>query len=118
MTTSRVIGRNGTAAIVEQTGEARFLMISFPLNVTVSSDEHPPSAIGIRALKGNLRKLEGAYEIADGPGGAVELRWRGTIEPDSMIPVLFTRPIMRAIVEAQFRGMVTEIRRRSAAALP
>jgi hypothetical protein len=35
-----------------------------------------------------------------------------------MVPALFTRPIMRAVVEAQFRGMVTEIQRRSAAALP
>jgi len=115
MTSSRVIGRQGVAAIVEQTGEARFLMISFPLNVTVSSEEYPPGEIRIHALKGSLRQLEGAYEIAAGVDGDVELRWRGTIEPDSPIPAFFTRPIMRAIVEAQFRGMVSEIERRSAA---
>ena len=116
MTTSRVIGRKGVAAIVEQTGEARFLMISIPLNVTVSSEEYPPGAIRIHALKGNLRQLEGGYEIAAGGEGLVELRWRGKIEPDSPIPPVFTRPIMRAIVEAQFRGMVVEIQRRTAAA--
>ena len=118
MTTSRVIRREGVAAIVEQTGEARVLMISFPLNVTVSSEEYPPHSIRIHALKGKLRQLEGGYEITAGAGGAIELRWRGKIEPDSALPAVFTRPVLRAVVEAQFRGMVFEIRRRTAAANP
>ena len=69
MTTSRVIRREGVAAIVEQTGEARVLMISFPLNVTVSSAEYPPNSIRIHALTGNLRQLEGGYEISAGGDG-------------------------------------------------
>jgi ribosome-associated toxin RatA of RatAB toxin-antitoxin module len=116
MTTSRVIRREGVAAIVEQTGEARVLMISFPLNVTVSSAEYPPNSIRIHALTGNLRRLEGGYEISAGDGGTVELRWRGKIEPASVLPAIFTRPVLRAVVEAQFRGMVSEIQRRTAAA--
>jgi ribosome-associated toxin RatA of RatAB toxin-antitoxin module len=118
MATSRVIRREGVAAIVEQTGAVRVLMISFPLNVTVSSEEYPPHSILIHALKGNLRQLEGGYEITSGAGGAIELRWRGKIEPDSVLPAVFTRPVLRAVVEAQFRGMVSEIQRRTAAANP
>jgi hypothetical protein len=33
-----------------------------------------------------------------------------------MLPAIFTRPILRSVVEAQFRGMVSEIQRRTAAA--
>jgi hypothetical protein len=113
MATSRVVERKGVAAIVEQTGAARFLMLSYPLNVTVASEEYPPYSIRIHALKGNLLRLDGGYEIVPGAGGVNELRWRGSIQPDSFIPALMTRPILRAVVEAQFRGMVGEILRRS-----
>lgn len=113
MTTSTVIDRRGVAAIVAQTGEARFLFFSYPLNVTVSSEEYPPYSILIHALKGNLRRLDGGYEIVPREGGEFELRWKGVIEPDLFIPALFTKPILRSVVEAQFRGMVAEIQRRA-----
>jgi len=54
MATSKLIERRGVAAIVEQTGEARFLFFSYPLDVTVSSEEYPPFSIRIHVLKGNL----------------------------------------------------------------
>ena len=118
MTTSRVVDRRGVAAIVEQTGAAHFLLFSYPIDVTVSSEEYPPSSIRIHALKGNLRRLEGGYGIAAREGGTVELTWSGVIEPDSFVPAFVTRPLLRAAIEAQFRGMVSEIRRRNAASNP
>jgi len=118
MASSRVIERRGVAAIVEQTGEARFLLFTYPLNVTVASEEYPPNSIRIHALKGNLRRLDGGYEIVPREGGEFELRWEGVIEPDLFLPALVTRPFLRAVVEAQFRGMVAEIQRRSDARNP
>jgi ribosome-associated toxin RatA of RatAB toxin-antitoxin module len=118
MTRSRVVDRRGVAAIVEQVGEARFLLFSYPIDVTVSSEEYPPYAIRIHSLKGNLRRLEGGYQIAPRAGGEIELSWKGLIEPDSFLPALITKPVLRAVVEAQFSGMVSEIRRRSAASNP
>jgi len=118
MTTSRVVDRRGVAAIVEQVGEARFLLFSYPIDVTVSSEEYPPFLIRIRSLKGNLRRLEGGYQIVPRASGEIELSWKGLIEPDSFLPAVVTKPVLRAVVEAQFRGMVSEIRRRSAAGNP
>jgi ribosome-associated toxin RatA of RatAB toxin-antitoxin module len=113
MVTSKVVDRRGVAAIVEQTGEASFLLFSYPLDVTVSSEEYPPYSIRIHALKGNLRRLDGGYVIVPRADGAIELHWRGVIEPDIFLPALVTKPLLRSVVEAQFRGMVTEIQRRS-----
>jgi len=113
MATSKLIERRGVAAIVEQTGEARFLFFSYPLDVTVSSEEYPPYSIRIHVLKGNLKRLDGGYEIIPLPHGQIDLHWRGIIEPDIFLPALFTKPLLRSVVEAQFRGMVAEIRRRS-----
>jgi|SRR6185436_15479177 len=113
MATSKLIERRGVAAIVEQTGEARFLFFSYPLDVTVSSEEYPPYSIRIHVLKGNLKRLDGGYEIIPLPDGQIDLHWRGIIEPDIFLPALFTKPLLRSVVEAQFRGMVAEIRRRS-----
>jgi len=113
MATSKVIERRGVAAIVEQTGEARFLFFSYPLDVTVSSEEYPPYSIRIHVLKGNLKRLDGGYEITPLADGKIELNWRGNVEPDIFLPAFITKPLLRSVVEAQFRGMVAEIQRRS-----
>jgi ribosome-associated toxin RatA of RatAB toxin-antitoxin module len=114
MKKSRVVDRRGVAAIIEETGEARFLLFSYPIDVTVSSEEYPPHSIRVHALKGNLKKLDGGYEIVPLDGGEIRLTWRGVIEPDIFLPVFVTKPLLRSVVEMQFRGMVAEIGRRSA----
>lgn len=118
MSKSRVIERRGVAAIVEQVGEATFLLFSYPIAVTVSSEEYPPFSIRVHVLKGNLRRLDGGYQIVPRAGGEIELTWKGLIEPDSFLPAFMVKPVLRSVVEAQFSGMVSEIRRRSAASNP
>src|SRR3954465_14242060 len=49
---SKVVSRRGTTVVVEQSGEARFLVFTFPIDVTLESQERPPSAIQVRALSG------------------------------------------------------------------
>jgi hypothetical protein len=64
-------------------------------------------------LKGNLKRLDGGYRIAPQPGGRILLTWAGIVEALSM-PPLIGDLVMRANIEDQFRGMVTEIERRDA----
>ena len=45
MRRSRVVSRSGGVAVVEQSGEARFLVFSVPIEVTLSSTERPPHSI-------------------------------------------------------------------------
>ena len=112
---SRIISRQGASVIVEQSGEARFLMFTLPIDVTLEAVEQPPLSIKVRALSGNLRHFEGGYQI--GPeriGNRIQLRWIGTIIPDVSLPPLIGEVIMRMRIEEQFIGMVHEIERREA----
>src|SRR5262245_59808100 len=63
MRSSRVVSRSAGVAVVEQAGEARFLFFTFPIEVTVSSTERPPYGIEAALVRGNLKRLEGAYRI-------------------------------------------------------
>jgi ribosome-associated toxin RatA of RatAB toxin-antitoxin module len=110
---SKVISRRGTTVTVEQSGEARFLMFTFPIDVTLESIEHPPYSIQVRALSGSLRHFEGAYQVDPQPkGGRVVLRWVGSIIPEVSLPPLIGEVVMRMRIEDQFTGMVREIERR------
>lgn len=115
---SHLVEYRGHAAIVEQRGEARFLLLSFPIDVTLASVESPPHAIDVHVLKGNLRKLDGGYRIEPRADGWLTLRWRGLIEPGEPLPPLIGEFLMRMSVANQFFGMVDEIERRAAIAVP
>jgi hypothetical protein len=115
MKKSRVLERRGGNVIVEQTGEAKLWIFSYPLAVVVEADEHYPDAIGVRVLNGNLRQLAGAYRIDAVPGrhNQFVLRWHGIIEPDIPLPLFITAPTLRETVAEQFVGMIGEIERRA-----
>jgi carbon monoxide dehydrogenase subunit G len=114
MVRSRLVSKSGAVNIVEQVGEARFLFISIPIEVTLASTERPPHAIEARMLRGTLRRMEGAYRIEPQAGGGVRLSWHGIIEADSL-PPLIGNLLLRSAIEDQFRGMVEEIERRAVA---
>jgi len=114
MRVSRVLEWNGAAATVEQLGEARFLFLSFPIEVTVVSTARPPEAIDIRVLRGSLRRLDGGYRVRALGAGRIALSWTGLIEPDLPLPPLLGEAVMRSVIEDQFTGMVREIERREA----
>lgn len=114
MRRSRVVSRVGAVSVVEQSGEARFLFVTYPLDVTLTSTERPPFAIDAVLLKGNLKRLDGAYRIDPQADGRMLLTWTGLVEALSMPPLL-GEMLMRSSIEDQFRGMVQEIERRDAA---
>lgn len=116
ISSSHLIEYRGTAAIVEQTGEAGFLFFRFPIDVVVESLELAPYLIEIRVLKGNLKQLSGRYliEMGAGPQNDVTLSWVGVIEPNMPLPPLIGEMVLRANISDQFRGMVREIERRQA----
>ncbi len=113
MRRSRVIERRGAVTVVEQSGEVGFLFFTFPIDVTLASTERPPHALEVSMLKGNLKRLEGAYRIEPQGDGRILLTWDGIVEALSMPPLL-GELVMRSNIEDQFRGMVREIERRAA----
>lgn len=113
MRRSRVIATRPDGVVVEQSGEATFLFLSFPIEAVLVATERPPHAIDVRMEKGNLKRLEGGYRITPLGGGRLLLSWSGVIEA-ATAPPLFGEFLMRASIEDQFRGMVREIERRDA----
>jgi len=113
--------RQGNRLVVEQTGEARFLLFSFPIEVRYEVVESPPSAISSRAIGGNLRRMNGRYVLQPAPAGAaggegaVLLRYDGEMEPSFDVPSFIGLVAVRSMVEQQFTAMVAEIERRAAA---
>lgn len=117
MRLSRVIERRPSSIIVKQQGEAGFLFFTHGIDVIVEAQEAPPHEISVRVLSGNLRQLDGRYQIEPDMrrAGHLLLRWTGLIEPESSLPPLIGIPILRSNIAAQFRGLVREIERRTAA---
>jgi ribosome-associated toxin RatA of RatAB toxin-antitoxin module len=110
---SRVVSRRGSVVTVEQSGEARFLMFTFPIDVTLEALERPPASIQVRAVAGTLRHFEGGYRVEpEASTNRIVLRWVGTIIPDVSLPPLIGEVVMRTQIEDQFFGMVREIERR------
>jgi ribosome-associated toxin RatA of RatAB toxin-antitoxin module len=113
---SRVIEKNGSTVIVEQAGRARLWFFTYPIDVVVEVTERPPSALTVRVLRGNLKQLEGGYQLdkVDGRDGEYMLQWSGVIEPAIAVPQAVSLPLMRSNIAHQFEGMVREIERRDA----
>jgi ribosome-associated toxin RatA of RatAB toxin-antitoxin module len=116
ITRSVVRERRGNQVILEQSGEARFLVFSFPVEVTYEVTETPETSIACRALSGNLKRMTGRYDIqpAGGGGGAVRLRYSGFVDPDFNVPDILEAAALRSMVEKQFTALVAEIERRAA----
>jgi ribosome-associated toxin RatA of RatAB toxin-antitoxin module len=118
MKTSRLLTRKGATATVAQTGEARFLFFTVPIEVTVESTEQPPHAIEVRRVAGTLRHLQGRYDMQLLPTdpAQVQLRWTGSLTPESDLPPLIGQSLMRRMIKEQFEGVVREMERRAAVA--
>lgn len=113
MQSSKITERRGATAIVEQHGEAGFLVFSYGIDVVVASTEHHPDTIEIRLLKGNLKRLDGRYQVERGDKeGTWTVRWVGLIEPSIPLPQFLNVRLIRGSLVDQFRGMIDEIERR------
>jgi hypothetical protein len=115
ISTSVVLARSADRVLLEQRGEARFLIFSFPIEVRYEVRESAPHWVESRAIAGNLRRMSGRYDLNAGAGRpGVRLDYTGEMEPDFELPPLVGAFALRSMVEEQFTAMVDEIERRAA----
>jgi ribosome-associated toxin RatA of RatAB toxin-antitoxin module len=113
---SVVVARSGNRVTLEQSGEARFAFLVFPIEVRLEVLESPLEWIVSRAVSGNVRRMSGRYEIhPEGARGGVTLRYHGAIEPAFELPPIVGVAALRWTIEQQFEAMVNEILRQAAA---
>lgn len=116
---SVVVARNGNRVTVEQSGEARFAFLAFPIEVRLDVVEWPFEWIVSHAVSGNVKRMSGRYEIhPEAARGGVLLRYAGAIEPAFELPPILGVAALRWTIEQQFEAMVHEILRRAAERLP
>jgi ribosome-associated toxin RatA of RatAB toxin-antitoxin module len=115
LASSTVQLRAGNRVLVEQRGEARFLIFAYPIEVRLEVVESSPHSIASRAVAGNLRRMSGRYELQRAPEGVL-LRYTGEFEPDFELPPVIGTLAVRTMVEEQFAAMVGEIERRASLA--
>ncbi len=114
---SDVLMRSGDRALVDQEGEARFLVFTFPIRIRLEVHERPRETVDSRAVSGNMRSMWGRYELhVDAAQGGVRLRYLGALEPAFAMPPLIGVAALRGTIEDQFEAMVREIERRGASA--
>jgi len=118
MRSSRVVLRDGDKLLVEQMGEFGFLFFRQPVEVKLAVVEYPPQRIVAHAVGGNVREMEGRYELEILPSGVVRLSYFGRLVPEFSLPPIIGRMVVRSVLAKQFTAMVEEILRRGALAAP
>jgi carbon monoxide dehydrogenase subunit G len=104
--------RAANRVLIEQKGEARFLVFSYPIEVLLEVQESPSDSISSRGVGGNLRRMTGRYDLKSANRG-VRVRYTGELEPDFELPPIVGTLAVRTMVEEQFAAMVAEIERRT-----
>jgi hypothetical protein len=110
MRVSRVISAPGEPLRVEQMGEARALFFRRRVEVVFAVELDPLRSVTFRAVHGNLRRMAGHWRLSGREGCRIEYRARST--PVFWIPPLIGPALMRAQVQEQFDGVLSEIARR------
>ena len=105
--------RQGNRVRLEQSGEARFLFFSYPIEVQLEVLESPMEWVVSQAVGGNMRRMEGRYELHSRQPRGTTLLYHGEIVPDFRLPRFVGSVAVRAMIEQQFTAMVEEIERRS-----
>lgn len=114
---SRVIERRKGVVTVEQKGDARLLIFSYPIEVRLAINEFPPAKVVSRAVGGNFRAMSSVYTL-EGKQGKVRLHYSGRMTPDFFVPPLIGTWILRRHVYETFGALVDEIVRQQRASSP
>ena len=111
---SRIISVPGQPLLLEQKGEAGFLLFSISIEVVLQLDETRPERLGFRAVSGNMKQMRGEWRISRADQG-IRLSYAAQIEPDFWVPPLIGAALMRRDIGKQIAGVVREMLRRHAA---
>lgn len=109
MQISRVVSRPGEPLLVEQRGVIPWLP-NFPLVVIASVEETPGKGLRFKRVAGNLRAIEGEWQIRG--WRKVRLHYRSTVEPGFPLPPQMSIEIFKHDAKAKLEAMAQEMARR------
>ncbi len=108
MLVSRVVSKPGEPLLVEQRGVIPW-MPNFPLVVIASVQETPGKGLRFQRVAGNIRAIEGEWEIRG--WRKARLVYRSTVEPGFPIPPQMSVEIFKQDAKAKLEAMAREMAR-------
>lgn len=109
MIVSRVVSKPGEPLLVEQRGFVPW-MPNFPLVVIASVQETPGRGLKFQRVAGNLRAIEGEWQIQG--RSRVRLIYRSTVETGFPLPPQMSTEIFRHDAKVKLEAMAREMARR------
>ena len=110
---SRVVSRGPDGLVVAQKGRYGVLFFARDVEVQLAVIESPPHTVVSRFLSGNVRDMNGRYDLSENASGT-RLVYQGRLLPTEDLPPLIGLAMVRYALERHFTAMVREIERRDA----
>jgi ribosome-associated toxin RatA of RatAB toxin-antitoxin module len=113
MAASRTLERDGSNALVLQSGRAGLGPFKQEFSLTLAVHEVWQQSVTARAVAGDFRRFESSYRLSTDGMGCTRIEYSAVIEPIAGIPPLVGLPVMRSAIRAQFEALLEEIDRRA-----
>ena len=114
LTVSKVTERSGNTLRVQQSGVAKFGILSYSFTSEREVQLDPMKRIQARQLSGNARQFASDLKLAP-LGNETQARYHAEVTPDSSLALTFGGSFIKHEVEEQFAAMEAEMVRRNAA---
>ena len=113
MAASRTLEREGSDALVLQSGRAGFGPFKQDFSLTLAVHEVRQQAVTAHAVAGDFTRFESSYRLRADGIGHTWIEYSAVIGPKAGIPPLVGLPVMRSAIRAQFEALLAEIERRA-----
>jgi uncharacterized protein YndB with AHSA1/START domain len=115
---SAVIGHEGNALQVEQSGEARHGLLHFAFHSVRSVELVAPQEIRSHLVSGDFKSYEATTRLTTEDGGHTRIAFHGEYVPNRWVPPGIGPSLIKSETGKQYDELIAEIRRRKTAAMP
>lgn len=109
---SRLLSREGSSAVLEQTGRTGILFVELTVRFRLRVEEEPPRSVLFRQEEGDFSIYRGRWDMDEREGGTI-LSYSALLRPKFFAP-----PFLVAFVQRQDLPDILRAHRRTAEAAP
>lgn len=107
---TRVRSRSGNRAVLEQSGQARFLFFTREINLVVQVTEAPMSSIDVDLIEGDMKVYDCRWEMQALPdNGGTRIVYSGKLVPRFYVPGALGANLIRSDIEAMMAAVLAHI---------
>ncbi|MBI2312380.1 MAG: SRPBCC family protein [Betaproteobacteria bacterium] len=114
LSASRIASAPGEPLLLEQKGEAGFLVFRFPVEVVLRVEERPHDRLRFILVRGNMKAMRGEWRV-EKAGAGTRVSYDAELTPGFWVPPLIGPHIIRRNVKNQLEGVAREMLKRAAA---